>query len=557
MLTELTIRNFAIIDEVKINFARGLNIVTGETGAGKSIIIGAVALLLGDKASVDLIRTGEETAQVEALFNLRDSGKLTGLLTEWGMDEGEEVVIKRIVSRSGKSRAYVNGHPVTMAMLARLGEELVSICGQHEHQRLSVEESHLEYLDTYAGLVPVVADYTAFYHDVNALKTRIDTLREKKRNRQQAHELLSFQLKEIDELHPQPGEDVALEEEKRVLLNSRRLQELAISTYDALYGDEGAALQQIKKALEAVSEISKIDTRLPISLEEIQGLYYQLEDMAFTVRDYGKSLHFDAQRLEEIEDRLEHMGRLKKKYGGSIPAILARREEITAALVETETVEEELERLEGEWAEKLSMLEEKARELSKRRKEAATQLARDMNVELQTLRMEGARFHIAFEISDLHERGMDKVEFLFSANPGEELKPLRRVASGGELSRVILAFKKVLADKGFTGTIIFDEVDSGIGGATAEVVGEKIEEVAKYNQVICITHLSQIARFGQRHYRVEKHVTGGKTVTDVKMLTAEERRQELARMLAGKKISETTLKHAAELLADKPGMGEG
>jgi len=336
MLAELTIKNFAIIDELTITFAPGLNIVTGETGAGKSIIIGAIALILGDRAATDLIRTGAEVAEVEALFQLREGEGRISVLEEWGMDAGEEILIKRVIARSGKGRAYVNGHVVTLAMLTRLGEELVSLCGQHEHERLLVPEHHLEFLDTYEGLMPTLQVYKELYQDVQALDARIAATREELRNREQTRELFSFQLREIEDVNPQVGEDVALEEERRILVNSRRLQELALGAYDGLYAGEKAALPRIKAVLEDVAEIKKIDPHLPVVSEELEGLYYQLEDLAFTLRDYGHRLPVDLGRLGEIDDRWERLSRLKKKYGGTIAAVIARREAILSALAEAE-----------------------------------------------------------------------------------------------------------------------------------------------------------------------------------------------------------------------------
>ncbi|HOJ51433.1 MAG TPA: DNA repair protein RecN [Syntrophales bacterium] len=549
MLTELTIRNFAIIDELKVNFSEGLNIITGETGAGKSIIINAVALLLGDRASTDLIRTGEEMAQVEAIFDLRRHEEAKKILSQWEMEVKDEVIVRRVVSRAGKSRAYINGAAATTSQLSLLGEVLLNICGQHEHQLLLEEENHIAVLDAYAGIGGLVEAYGTLFNRVSDLDEKIKRLLELKNRRAEMRELFEFQRREIEEADPRPGEDERLLEEKRVLTNVQRLRELAAGIYEELYGKEGSALEKVRRALYAIEDIKKIDPRFAPVPEDVQGIYYQLEDVALYARSYSQNLSLDEERLAEIEERLERLNRLKKKYGGSIEAVLSRRESLIEELKKGETLEVELDERKKEREEAYRELEDRAREISHRRKEAALRLEKELNQELHTLMMTGAKFSVHMEETGLTRWGRDVIAFMFTANPGEELKPLQKVASGGELSRLMLALKKVLADRGFAGTIIFDEVDSGIGGATAEVVGEKIEEVARYNQVICITHLPQIARFAHRHYRVEKRVIDGKTVTAINELKEAERREELARMLGGKEITSTTLKHASEMLA--------
>lgn len=549
MLSELTIRNFAIIHELKVNFSEGLNIITGETGAGKSIIISAMALLLGDRASPDLIRSGEDAAQVEAVFHLRGQKGAKEILSRWGVEAKDEVIVKRIVSRSGKSRAYINGEAATTSQLSLLGEELLNICGQHEHQLLLNEENHISVLDAYAGIAALVDKFRTLYNRVTELDQEIRSLEEAKKKREEMREFLEFQLREIEEADPKPGEDDELAEERKVLLNAQRLKELALDVFELMYGGEGSVLEKIRRVNRSIEEIKKIDTRFQTRVEEMNGIYYQLEDLALYARNYGQNLGIDARRLSEIEERIERINRLKKKYGGSLESVLTRKKTIAHELEKTDTLElelkEKIEKREVEFRE----LQRLAQEISSHRKDAACRLEKELLEEVRSLMMEKASFSVSLGESALTKSGQDTVAFMFTANPGEDLKPLNKVASGGELSRLMLAFKKVLADRGFSGTIIFDEVDSGIGGATAEVVGEKIEEVARYNQVICITHLPQIARFAHRHYRVEKRVVDGKTVTAISELDEEERREELARMLGGKEITSATLKHAAELLS--------
>ncbi|MCX7982014.1 MAG: DNA repair protein RecN [Syntrophales bacterium] len=555
MLTELTIRNFAIIDELKVHFSEGLNIITGETGAGKSIIINALALIMGDRASADLIRTGEDAAQVEAVFDLHKKQKTQEILARWGIKEKEEIVVKRIISRSGKSRAYINGEAVTASQLSLLGEELLNICGQHEHQLLLNEQNHITILDAYANLGDLIGDYGQLFHRVNELEDEIRSQEEIRKRRAEMRELLDFQYREIEEVAPQLGEDERLLEERRVLTNAQRLKELAFDLYEELYGGDGSILEKLGRLRRAVEEIKKIDGHFQKKPDEVESVYYQLEEIAHYARSYGQSLDINTHRLSEVEERLEKLNRLKKKYGGSIEAVLARKDEIARELADNANLEEELEKKRKEWEDKYRELELLSRQISDRRQEAARHLEEELAGELCSLMMEKAQFKVDLRETALNRLGRDNVSFLFTANPGEELKPLHKVASGGELSRLMLALKKVLADRGFAGTIIFDEVDSGIGGATAEVVGEKIEEVAYYNQVICITHLPQIARFAHRHLRVEKKVSDGKTVTSISDLDEVERREELARMLGGREISTITLEHATELLATKARKG--
>lgn len=555
MLTELTIRNFAIIDELRIHFAEGLNIITGETGAGKSIIIGAVNLLLGDRASGDMIRTSEDTATVEAFFDLNRQEPVIERLEEWGLGNGQDLVIKRVISRSGKNRVYINGSAATLAMLSDLGESLLNICGQHEHQILLKEEHHIDMLDAYAGLWPLRRDYEDTYREVQAAQARVSQLESLNRNRLDREEFIRYQLREMTEVDPKAGEDENLMDERKILSSVQQLSDYAVKAYTMLYDGDGAVLEKMQTVMDAVREIRRIDQRLNLPEEDLTAQYYQLEEMAFLLRDYAKGLTFDPGRLESIDDRLERLGRLKRKHGGALEDVLTKKEEMETELRQIQSVDEELNAERQVLAEALHVLTDKGDELSRRRRASATELQRGMEAQIQALRMPGARFEVIFgddlpakEGNRYGASGKDDIRFYLSTNPGEALKPLSRVASGGELSRIVLAMKKVLAGTGFAGTIVFDEVDSGIGGATAEIVGKKIREVAGHHQVLCITHLPQIACFANRHYRVSKQVSAGKTTTAVELLSERERQEEMARMLGGVDVTETTRRHAQEML---------
>ncbi|MBI4633547.1 MAG: DNA repair protein RecN [Deltaproteobacteria bacterium] len=555
MLSELSISNFAIIDELKVSFAGGLNVLSGETGAGKSIIIGAVTLLLGDRASSDMIRSSEDAAVVEALFDIGGNEALQETLRQRGFYEGNDLIIRRVVSRSGKNRVYINGHLATVALLAPICESLVNICSQHEHQMILNEDNHVDILDEFGGLLPLRSEYASLYDEYQSLNARLRELEAANRRKEEREELLRYQLKEISDAALSPGEDGFLAEEKTILGNMQKLMDYAAGAHETLYGKKGSVLEELKGAIACIREIKKIDAGLNVSEQDMDGLYYQLEDAALTLRDYGKKLSFDPARLDAIEERLERIGRLKRKYGGAIPDILKKGEEIAGELQGIASADAERERLAKAITEQRTRLEEKADVLSRKRKAAAKLLKGAVERDIRDLRMEEAQFEVMFSEAAVRKEenafgstGADTVEFYLSTNRGEDLKPLNRIASGGELSRIMLAIKKVLARTGSVGTIIFDEVDSGIGGATAEIVGEKLKEVAKHHQVLCITHLPQIACFGDRHYRVTKVATGERTNTRVEALSETERLDEITRMLGGLELTEKARQHAREML---------
>lgn len=557
MLEKLRIRNFAIIDELDVSFTGGLNMITGETGAGKSIIIGAMSLILGDRASSDHIRTSEDSAAVEALFTIDGNGELYARLEEFGFDPQPELLIKRTISRSGKNRIHINGQPATLGVLAALSRLLIDICGQREHQVILDAGNHVDVLDEFGGLLTLRSEYRKEYDAVLALRLELEKLKKLSEDKARAEAYLKFQLKEIEDAAPTPGEDDALAEEKKIIRNAGFLRQNAEACYDALYAGEGSIIAGLSRIVSRIGEIKKIDPGLNISVPEMEGVAFTLEEAAFVLRDYLRKINFDPARLEQIEGRLETLGMLKRKYGADIGDILRKRDEIRQELDEFSTAEAQIEHLTGELRAASGALQEKASELSAQRRSTAKKLQTAVEREIRQLKMENARFEIRFRtrpsggdpFSMLDAKGMDEIEFYLSPNTGEDLKPLNRIASGGELSRIILAMKKALAGAGSAGTIIFDEVDSGIGGAVAEAVGEKIRSVAAGRQVICITHLPQIACFGDTHFVVRKQVEGDRTRTRIDLLTPSERLEEIARMLAGVDVTDTTRAHAGEMLA--------
>ena len=554
MLTELNIRNFAIIDELKVAFDGGLNVISGETGAGKSIIIGAVGLLLGDRANADMIRSFEDAAVVEALFDIRGQDGLRKKIGELGFGDGEELIVRRVVSRSGKNRVYINGALASLASLAAIGESLINICGQHEHQMILDPENHTDILDEFGSLMSLRSAYRESYDRYRSLNERLIGLQELRRKKEEREELLRFQIGEISQAGLRAGEDAALAEEKKVLANVQKLIDLAQGAYETLYGQGASVLAELRNAASAVKEIRKIDATLKLSAEEMEELYYRIEEAAFILRDYGSRLTFDPGRMEALEERLELLGRLKRKYGGTLDAVIAKQAEAEAELGNIASVEAEIEQLAAVIADEKARMIAAAQLLSGKRREVAAALRETIEKEIRALRMENARFDVVFREppggdAAFAVKGTDDLEFYLSANVGEELKPLRAIASGGELSRIMLALKKVLARTGSVGTIVFDEVDSGIGGATAEIVGQKLREVSRHHQVLCITHLPQIACCGDRHYQVVKRIAGERTNTSVAVLSEEERVEEIARMLGGVELTEKTREHAREMLA--------
>jgi len=556
MLRELRIKNFAIIDELGISFGPGLNVMSGETGAGKSIIIGALHLLLGDRASPDQIRTSEDAAEVEALFGISGQDALKEKLAEMGLESGDELVIRRTVTRGGRSRVYVNGNQATLNLLASLSGSLVNICSQHEHQIILNADHHIDILDEFGGLLAERRAYTELFAEYQAMTARLEELRSLNRRKIEREDFLRFQLGEIRDAGIRPGEDADLAEEKKILSNARKLADLAAKAYDSLYGREGSVLGELKTALHDVREIRKIDSSLGVSPEDMDSLFFHLEDAALALRDYMNRITVDPERLSEIEERLEQLHRLKRKYGGTLEGVLKAAADMEKELEHITSIDDEISRLSGESASRKTVLLERAAHLSDGRRRAAEDLRKAIEMEIKALRMPEARFEVFFADPQLDDtgnpiltaRGIDTVEFFLTTNVGEALKPLNRIASGGELSRIILALKKALARTGSVGTIVFDEVDSGIGGAVAEVVGRKLKEVSGHHQVICITHLPQIASFGDCHFLVSKAVTGDRTNSSVRLLSEKERLDEIARMLGGVEVTEKTREHAREML---------
>jgi len=553
MLVELRIRNFAIIDELDLSFSKGFNILTGETGAGKSIILNAVQLLLGDRASEELIRSSEEEASVEALFDISGNREVKGRIQEKsqrlsGAEEGDSLLVRRVISRSGRGKAFINGNLATLGMLSEVGEELLSIYGQHEHQSLQRMDTHLDILDEFGGLMDLREGFENLFQRFTSLSQELERIRREKERREKERELMTFQSKEIEKAGIRIGEEEALKEEKRVLAHAKKLTDFANASEEVLYSTEGSAIERIESVLHQGKEMATIDPSLSPIFKNLDGALIQLEEVALALRDYSKRIEVNPGRLEEIENRLDEIDRLKRKYGSTEADILRFKEKADETLSSFSSDEERLSRLEGEVGPLREEMTQRAQRLSRERKRVASELKRSVEKELATLGMKKTAFQVRIDDQALSNKGKDRIEFLISPNIGEEVKPLTKIASGGELSRIMLAMKRILAIIGGRQVLIFDEVDAGIGGAIAEVVGRKLRELSKHHQVICVTHLPQIACFADRHHSVKKEVKSGRTVTVVDPLEKEARVDEIARMLGGVKVTEKTRAHAQEMM---------
>jgi len=540
MLRYLSIEHLAVIERLEIDFDAGFNVLTGETGAGKSILVEAVGLLLGGRASSELVRTGEDTATIQALFDV----------------DGNEVIVRRELTAQGRSRAFVNGALATAGALKDLAARLIEIHGQHEHQGLLVPESHLDLLDAYAGFESRREEAAGAFQRLGALRAELETLRLDERQKLARVDLLTFQRDEITQAAPRAGEDEDLVAERSRLVNAGKLLQLSAEAYQTLYEQDGAVLSGLATVWKRVADLAALDPRAAAYEESRAAITSQLEDLAYFLRDYAEGIDASPGRLQEVEDRLALLERLKRKHGPMLTDVLEHRDacvrELTLLANADERAAEVETALQAAEREYLDL----AQRLSAERREAATKFAKDLVHVVAGLAMERTRFEVRFNAEPLPAaewgpRGVDRAEFFVSPNPGEDLRPLARIVSGGELSRLMLAIKTLTARKGRGATLIFDEVDAGIGGHTADVVGRRLQDLAREYQVLCITHLPQIAAHGDVQYHISKQVRGGRTVTRVARLDTAARETELARMIAGDAATSRMRASAAEMLAER------
>ncbi|MBC7186518.1 MAG: DNA repair protein RecN [Calditrichaeota bacterium] len=564
MLRRLYIRNYALLDEVAVDFGPGLNVITGETGAGKSIIIDALSTILGEKADADVIRAGAEKAVVEGVFSVPDLPEVDSLLRENLLgDGGEELILRRELHLSGRSRAFVNDTPVPLKVLEELGDLLVDLHGQHEHQSLLRVREHLYYLDAFGQLDKERAEVQQQYELVQQLTRRLAELKDEARQRAEKRALYEFQLREIQAINPERGEDQALEREECLARNRERLFALTEEVSQQLYEGEGAASERLHRCEALLAELRQIDESFAQLAEMCESARIAVEEIAKSARAYQSHIDFSPSRLEEIRERLARLSGLKKRYGGTLEAVLEYKELLERELALGESQEEHIAEMERRLAAEKDELARRCVELSAKRRQAGSALEQQVVAELAKLGMNSATFVVQIGWEEdptglvtadekryrVTPRGMDLVEFFISTNPGEPVRPLAKVASGGEISRIMLALKSVLAGLDRVPVLIFDEIDIGISGRIAQVVGRSLHGLGRSHQVISITHLPQIASMGDRHYVVEKRVEGDRTHTVVRVLTDEERPAEIAKLLGGETVTEAHLAGARELLA--------
>ncbi len=564
MLQDLYVKDFAIIDSLHLSFATGLTVITGETGAGKSILVGAVSLLMGGRASSEMIRTGCDEAVAEAVFDIGRNTAVKEALDEYGLESGDDqLLIRRIISRTGKNRILIGGRPATMLMLSRLSGMLIDISGQYSQQLLLQQENHLGLLDAYGGLGVQLAEYRDRFEKFQRLADDYRKLNESWRDAARQKELCAFQLEEIRRAKLLPQEQDALEHERRIMTGSKTLYEKTYGAYEALYESERSCLGTLKRLLRDLREASAIDGSLNELCQSLDSSMIGIEDAALNLRNYAERLENDPSRLEIVEARLDELHRLKKKYGKSVPELIEFGLELGRQIDGIEGYDAAV----GQMRHDLQACAESAwlcaGRLSAARCAASRTLQKKVHSELATIGLKKAAFIADVRpagrppaqedplsaCDGLTASGMDCVEFFISPNQGEDPKPLSRIASGGEISRIVLALKKIIAANYKVPTLLFDEVDAGIGGAVAESVGRKLVEIAASHQVLCITHLPQIACYGGQHLCVRKQAKSGRTITCVEQLDSGERIEEISRMLGGLNLSASAKQHASEMLS--------
>jgi len=580
MLSELAIKNFAIIDDIRISFSKGLSVLTGETGAGKSIIIEAVNLLLGGRASADLVRNGEEQAELEAFFLIDPESPPARIMEENDLDPSEGLIIRRIIALNGRHKIFINSRQSTMQMLKLLTENLASISSQHAHQGLLNEENHLDILDSFAGTWPYRREVHTIYNELLPLVRELVNLKANVDKIVEENEFLRFQIDEIEQADIKPEEDETLEMEKNRLNNGSQIYETIQSAINEIYSKEGSILEKLDSIKANFDKYGEMERALASGAQSISRTMLELEDLTDQLRRASDTIELDPDILEQTQARFDLIQKIKRKYsgaGGTLEDLFRLYQTFKDKISSTENISEEIEKMEVHAKLLSDQLGEKVLKLSGKRKSAAIALAKLAEDELRALEMENTRFKIDLNqtkalnksgdpqielfpdetMSNLltvngmkiYGTGIDKASFLMAPNPGEPPKPLNRIASGGELSRVVLALKAILSESKPQGTLVFDEVDSGIGGKTSDKVGIKLKQLSEKYQILCITHLAQIAKYGTSHYKIEKQVVNNRTSTVITpLLELEERIKELARMMGGSDISQVTLDHATEML---------
>lgn len=551
MLQELTIKNFAIISTLQLSFTGGMTALTGETGAGKSIIIDAVSLLAGARSSVDYIRQGSESCVLEGLFDLPKQTEFLELAAELGIETDEgQLIVQRDLNLSGKSVSRVNGRIVTLANLRRIGRFLVDIQGQNDHQELMRPEHHLGLLDAFGDkkFQQQLQNYQQAFAAYHELRKKVSRFQKNEQSFAQRVDMLTFQQDEIATAELEVGEEEKLKDEREKLVNYQKIVDALSYSYQALTSEEASALDAIGSASQELQTIAGLDADFQTISDDVHSAYYLLQDAASQIGRQLDLLELDEQQLEFVNERLDLIHQLKRKYGDSIEAILSYYDKISQELLESDFSGDKLEKMEAELHEQAQQLQAQAETIHEARLTLAQQLEKAVQHELKELYMENARFKVEFKAIEFSGNGCDEVEFYITTNPGEPLKPLVKVASGGEISRVMLALKTIFSKTQELTSIVFDEVDTGVSGRVAQAIADKIYQIGQNSQVLCITHLPQVAACADHQLFIKKEVKAGRTITKVEELSEAERIEEIARMLAGAEITPLTLQHAKELL---------
>ena len=549
MLDELRLQNFAIIDDISISFGDGLNIITGETGTGKSLIIDAINVILGDRFTAGHAKFPGREAVVEALFEIPPGGHVAENLEKSGIaGPGAELVVKRVLTEKGKNRTYVNGSIVTLGVLSEATEGLVNMFGQHEHQNLLKKNNYISYLDDFSQLRHELSEYRSAYAELAELDGKIEALEKKRLEGTEKRDYLRFQVEEIDNVSPSSGEDSRLEEERTRLENSEKFSSSLRSATGLLYEGENSAIDSLKQAASRLEEVSGLDSSLGKLRDRIGALLIEAEDVFYGLSEFADKVEHNPARLEEVISRLEDIKKLKRKHGGSIEEILEKQSRMESELGEIDNSDELLAKLEKKRDSLRGEVLRAARSISSARKAGAGRLEELFAGEAESVGLKNSRFETEFGEKELSADGLDRVDFLFSANPGQKPRPVTRVASGGELSRIMLALRSFVSAGDPGSILIFDEADAGIGGVVAETIGKKIKGLSAENQVVCITHLPQVAKFADTHLLVAKSFGEGETEVSVDVLSGRRRVEEISRMLAGQSVSEKTFEVAEELI---------
>ena len=546
MLKLLRVRDFALMEDVTLELENGLTVVTGETGAGKSMVVSAIASLCGARIDDDAIRTGKDSSEITGVFDV--SSVIKERLKESGIEIENEMIVRRNIERGKRQNSYINDRMVSLNFLREIAQNMVDLIGQHENQSLFDKKNHLALLDAYAKLDMLRTEYQNCYNDYRDLQKKLGMLLEQMETRDERIDYLRFQIDEIEKSNLIAEEEEELNLEKNLLLTSEKRTLLTGEIIDDLYEQDGSVVEKLSKIKKSFDELSNLDPQLSPNKERIDEITSTIDEIYRTMSSYGNKIEFSQERLDEVIGRLDTIGKMKKKYGKSIQEIMGYLKRMKDELTMIETRDEEIEKTKKIIAEIEKKVHEEADSLSSKRRTAAVDLRKEIIKLLQQLGMEKAGFEIRFGEADIGIQGRDDAEFYISTNPGEQLKPLRKVASGGEISRITLCLKAILSDVDKIPTVIFDEVDIGIGGRIAESVGALLAKVSMNHQIVCITHLPQIPAFAKNHVLVRKEIKGKATFTQVMRLAEGERKMEIARMLGGKKITAKTIAHAGEML---------